>query len=52
MQKMLDAQSRGMKLYFAKQLVIVLKPINEDIASLKLELKAQNKDINNLKSEI
>ena len=29
-----------------------MKPINEEIASLKLELQAWSKDINNLKSEI
>ena len=52
LQRMLDAQSRHMKLYFAEQLAIALKPLNEDIASLKLELQARNKDIDNLKSEI
>ena len=52
MQKMLDAQSRDMKSYFTQQLAIALKPINEEIASLKLELQARNKDIDNLKSEI
>ena len=52
MQKMLDAQSRDMKSYFTQQLAIALKPINEEIASLKLELPARNKDIDNLKSEI
>ena len=36
MQKMLDAQSRDMKSYFTQQLAIALKPINEEIASLKL----------------
>ena len=52
LQRMLDAQSRHMKLYFAEQLAIALKPLNEDIASLKLELQARNKDIDNLNSEI
>ena len=52
LQKMLDAQSRDMKLYFAEQLTIALKPLNEDIASLKSELQARNKEIDNLKSEM
>ena len=52
MQKMIDAQLRDMKLYFTQQLANALKPINEEIASLKLELQARNKDIDNLKFEI
>ena len=52
MQKMLGAQSRDMELYFTQQFAIALKPINEEIASLKLELQARKKDIDNLKSEI
>ena len=41
-----------LKTYINEQLDVRLKPINDEIASLKLELKQRVADIANLKSEI
>ena len=38
-QAIIDAQSRDLKTYINEQLDVHLKPINDEIASLKSELK-------------
>ena len=48
LQEMLDAQSRDMKKHFDERLAAV----NDDIATLKLELKSKDNDVINLKAEI
>ena len=51
-QKIIDAQSRDLKTYINEQLDVRLKPINDEIASLKLELKQKVAEIDHLKSAI
>ena len=52
LQEMLDAQSREMKSYFSEQFEARLKPINDEISSLKAELQLKNEAINKLTSEM
>ena len=52
LQEMLDAQSREMKSYFSEQFEARLKPINDEISSLKAELQLKNEAINKLSSEM
>ena len=49
---MLDTQSREMKLYFSEQFDARLKPINDEISSLKAELQIKNEAIDKLASEM
>ena len=51
-QAIIDAQSRDLKTYINEQLDVRLKPINDEIASLKLEQKLRVAEIANLISEI
>ena len=51
-QAIIDAQSRDLKTYINEQLDVHLKPINDEIASLKSELKQKVAEIDNLKSAI
>ena len=51
-QAIIDAQSRDLKTYINEQLDVRLKPINDEITSLKLELKQRVAEIDNLKSAI
>ena len=52
LQEMLDTQSREMKLYFSEQFDARLKPINDEISSLKAELQIKNEAIDKLASEM
>ena len=49
---MLDALSKDLKSHFTKQFAIELKPINDEIAALKLELKSKVDVIDNLKADM
>ena len=51
-QAIIDAQSRDLKNYINEQLDVRLKSINNEISSLKLELKQRVTEIDNLKSAI
>ena len=51
-QAIIDPQSRDLKTYINEQLDVRLKPINDEITSLKLELKQRVAEIDNLKSAI
>ena len=52
LQEMLDALSKDLKSHFTKQFAIELKPINDEIAALKLELKSKVDVIDNLKADM
>ena len=51
LQNIIDAQTKELKLYFAAQITEQLKPLNEEISSLKSELKCRNEELDKLKTE-
>ena len=48
MQEMLDRQAKDLKQHFSEQMAATLKPIHDDIAALKEELKMKNDVIDTL----
>ena len=52
MQEMLDRQAKDLKQHFSEQMAATLKPIRDDIAALKEELKMKNDVIDTLRNDI
>ena len=51
LQEIIDAKTEKLQLYFSAQITEQLKPLNEEISSLKLELKCINKELDNQKTD-